>query len=453
MVSANAQKIDGVNYKLNSSTKEATVTSLSGSGKYTGHIAIPSSITVNGTEYSVTSIGKSAFQECIGLTSLTIPNSVTSIGDYAFENCSGLTSTSIEIPNSVTSIGEYAFAFCRGLTSVTIPGSVTSIGYSAFSGCSGLTSVTIPNSVTSIASWSFSGCSALTSVTIPNSITLISTEAFKGCQSLTSLTIPNGVTYIAEGAFNGCSGLTSVTIPQSINVINNDIFSGCTSLKDVYCHIESVPSTSASAFKDASISSATLHVPAIALTDYKSIAPWSGFGNIIALNSDEVPTVKKCATPTISYTKGKLSFKCSTNGASCVSTITDADIKTHNGNEINLSVTYNISVYAKATDYEDSDIATATLCWIDSNPKTEGIANGMAKVEAKPVLIQSSNGVLTITSEGNTEVTPIKVYNTAGQMKGSSSMTNGMATLDSNMDSGEIAIVKIGEKSVKVVVK
>ena len=400
---------------------------------------------------SVTSIGKGAFEGCRSLTFANIPNSVKSIGESAFYKCTGL--ISVTISNSVTSIGSGAFDGCSALTSVTIPGSVTSIGYSAFSGCSGLTSVTIPNSVTSIASWSFSGCSALTSVTIPNSITLISTEAFKGCQSLTSLTIPNGVTYIAEGAFNGCSGLTSVTIPQSINVINNDIFSGCTSLKDVYCHIESVPSTSASAFKDASISSATLHVPAIALTDYKSIAPWSGFGNIIALNSDEVPTVKKCATPTISYTKGKLSFKCSTNGASCVSTITDADIKTHNGNEINLSVTYNISVYAKATDYEDSDIATATLCWIDSNPKTEGIANGMAKVEAKPVLIQSSNGVLTITSEGNTEVTPIKVYNTAGQMKGSSSMTNGMATLDSNMDSGEIAIVKIGEKSVKVVVK
>lgn len=158
MVSANAQKIDGVNYKLNSSTKEATVTSLSGSGKYTGHIAIPSSITVNGTEYSVTSIGKSAFQECIGLTSLTIPNSVTSIGDYAFENCSGLTSTSIEIPNSVTSIGEYAFAFCRGLTSVTIPSSVKSIGHRAFFGCIGLTSVTIPNSVTSIGKGAFEGC-------------------------------------------------------------------------------------------------------------------------------------------------------------------------------------------------------------------------------------------------------------------------------------------------------
>lgn len=215
-----------------------------------------------------------------------------------------------------------------------------------------------------------------------------------------------------------------------------------------------MPTTSASAFQGVTISSVILHVPANTINDYKKIAPWSEFGNIVALSSgDEIPTVKKCATPTISYTKGKLSFKCSTNGASCVSTITDADIKTHNGNEIDLTITYNISVYAKATGYEDSDIATATLCWIDSNPKTDGIANSVAKVEARPMLIQNNNGVLTITSEGNTEVTPIKVYNTAGQMVGSSSMNSGTATIDTSMDSGEIAIVQIGENSVKMVLK
>lgn len=46
------------------------------------------------------------------------------------------------IPASVSSIGKYAFYNCTGLTSVTIPASVTSIGTSAFEGCTGLTSVT-----------------------------------------------------------------------------------------------------------------------------------------------------------------------------------------------------------------------------------------------------------------------------------------------------------------------
>ena len=320
-----------------------------------------------------------------------------------------------------------------------------------YSGCSNLTFETIPNSVKYIGSEAFAYCVKLTSITIPNSVTEICSRTFYHCSRLTSVTIPNSVTSICNRSFEGC-GLTSVTIPSSVRNIESNAFADC-NLKNVYCYMESIPSTGTLAFGE-SAAYITFHVPACSISDYQNIAPWSEFGNIVALSSgDEEPTVKKCATPTISYTKGKLSFKCATNGASYVTTITDTDIKTHNGNEIDLTVTYNISVYATAAGFKDSDAATATLCWIDSNPKTEGITNSVAKVEARPTLIQSSNGVLTITSEGNTEVTPIKVYNTAGQMVSSSSMTNGMTTLDSNMDSGEIAIVKIGEKSVKVVVK
>ena len=109
----------------------------------------------------------------------------TSIGDYAFNNCSGL--TSITIPNSVTSISEGAFQGCASLTSITIPG-VTSIGSDAFNNCSGLTSITIPNSVTSIGDYAFENCSGLTSITIPNSVTSIGDYAFNYCKSLTSIT-------------------------------------------------------------------------------------------------------------------------------------------------------------------------------------------------------------------------------------------------------------------------
>ena len=76
----------------------------------------------------VTSIGESAFYECTGLTSITIPNSITSMGESAFYH----SVTSITIPNSVTMIGNAAFAGCSVLTSITIPNSVTSIGKNAF---------------------------------------------------------------------------------------------------------------------------------------------------------------------------------------------------------------------------------------------------------------------------------------------------------------------------------
>ena len=194
-------------------------------------VVIPSSVTNNGTTYSVTSIGEDAFRLCSSLTSVNIPNSVTSIGNSAFSGCSSL--TSVNIPNSVTSIGNSAFSGCSSLTSVNIPNSVTSIGNSAFSGCSSLTSVNIPNSVTSIGNYAFVGCSSLTSVTIPNSVTTIGSSAFYNCSSLTSVIIGNSVTSIGEDAFSGCSSLTSVTIPNSVTFIGSYAFRNCTGLTSV----------------------------------------------------------------------------------------------------------------------------------------------------------------------------------------------------------------------------
>lgn len=88
----------------------------------------------------VTSIEKSAFSGCTGLTNITIPDSVTSIENSAFSGCTGL--KSITIPDSVTNIGDYTFFGCTGLTSLTIGKNVTSIGDSALEGCTDLTSIT-----------------------------------------------------------------------------------------------------------------------------------------------------------------------------------------------------------------------------------------------------------------------------------------------------------------------
>ena len=255
-----------------------------------GDVVIPSSVTNNGTTYSVTSIGDYAFYLCIGLTSVTIPNSVTSIADDAFYGCSSL--TYVTIPNSVTSIGKWAFISCSGLTSVTIPNSVTSIGNMAFAYCSGLTSVTLPNNAT-IHSKAFIGAGTKPTIDsviycsdtlivgnytfictgfltfylngnsyFPNnnavvfdcyesksgdliipstisyngttySVTSIGDRAFYYCSGLTSVAIPNGVTSIGGSAFYGCSGLTSVTIPNSVTSIAGYAFYECNGLTSI----------------------------------------------------------------------------------------------------------------------------------------------------------------------------------------------------------------------------
>ena len=122
-------EVDGIYYNR-LSTDELGVTS--GTSKYSGDIVIPETITYDGIMYSVTSIGSHAFEDCSGLTSITIPNSVTSIGEDAFYGCKSL--TSVTIPNSVTSIGSHAFYGCSGLTKVTLnSNAIASKSYSSSS--------------------------------------------------------------------------------------------------------------------------------------------------------------------------------------------------------------------------------------------------------------------------------------------------------------------------------
>ncbi len=253
--------------------------------------------------------------------------------------------------------------------------------------------------------------------------------------------------------------MTSIIIGENVNKICERAFSGCSELTDVYCYNENPPKTTGTTydkersynpFVDSEMEYATLHVPASAIESYKSKSPWSGFNKIVAISGTEVEK-HKCAQPTISYNKGKLLFICETSGASCVANITDDDIKIHNGNEVNLTATYNISVYAKATGYEDSDAATATLCWIETDPKSEDITNKVEDVKAYPVLIQSNDGLITV--QGVADKAKVEVYTINGVEVGNGIATNGVVTINTNINSGEIAIIKIGEKSVKVVMK
>ena len=106
-LSASAQTlIDGIYYNLIPKTKQAEVTNVSGK-YYSGDVVIPSNVTYEDVEYTVTLINASAFLWCEDLTSVVIPNSVTTIGGSAFYKCTNL--KNVTIGNGVTSIGEDAF--------------------------------------------------------------------------------------------------------------------------------------------------------------------------------------------------------------------------------------------------------------------------------------------------------------------------------------------------------
>ena len=343
------------------------------------------------------------------------------------------------------------FGYCSSLTSINIPNSVTSIGGGAFINCSGLTSVTIPNSVTSIEDGAFWGCSSLTSVTIPNSITSIEDNAFWGCSGLTSITIPNSVTSIGKSAFYNCVNLTSVTIPNSVTSIGDEAFFNI-DLPIVISLITNPFEIKTGTFSKNTLLNSTLYVPKGTINKYKSTAGWKDFVFIEEGDgSGSGQTTQRCEKPTISYSKGKLTFNCATSGATCKYTINDTDIKSGSGDEVKLGVTYNISVYATKSGYDDSETATATLCWIDVEPKAEGIVNGVASVRSYGVMIQASEGFFNIS--GLEVGTLISIYNTAGQMVGSAKATSETTIVNTTLRNGEIGIVKIGDKSIKVLMK
>lgn len=256
-----------------------------GYSKPTGNLTIPSSVTNNGTTYSVEGLG-TAFCGCTGLTSVVIPNTVTGIGVNAFRECTGM--TSVALGNSITSIGAGAFQNCTGLTgTLTIPSSVTFIGDYAFFNCTGLCSILMPSSFNVYFSQTsnapvqienyWSGSHAFFGTYVEYHYTGTYDDLWGGditdaaqenavmdfysagakmvngysdgqfvyrdatrrylagpCGNISGdITIPSTVDTIGTYAFCNCSEITSVSIPSSVSVIYDQAFSSCTGLSSI----------------------------------------------------------------------------------------------------------------------------------------------------------------------------------------------------------------------------
>ena len=151
-VVANGQQAQGrieesgnVNYYINETTGEYIALAPSISRDSVTQISI-----VNGAK----EINRYAFEDCVNLTSITLPSTLTKIGDYAFYNCSAL--SSITLPSTITTVGSYAFRLCTNLEEITINGDIETIGEVAFFDCNSLTKLTLGADVTSIPSNLFS---------------------------------------------------------------------------------------------------------------------------------------------------------------------------------------------------------------------------------------------------------------------------------------------------------
>ncbi len=205
----------------------------------TGTLSIPKTIknANDSIDYTITSIGNSAFFGCTGLTGdLIILNSVNTIRDNAFKSCTGLNGK-LTMAYGLDSIGSSAFFGCSNLTgSLTIPYTVKTIGSSAFASCSKFTGkLSFPSGVKTIENRAFLNCSGLDgTLTLPTNLTSIEEYAFFGCSNLTgALTIPKNVTSIPSNAFRRCAGFTTLTIPEKVESIATYAFGECKGLKTI----------------------------------------------------------------------------------------------------------------------------------------------------------------------------------------------------------------------------
>jgi surface protein len=334
-------EVDGIYYNINGNEAEVTQRGDVYSGpeqSYSGSIIIPSTVTHNGTTYSVTRIGFRAFSNNENLYHVEMPNTITAIDDYAFAVCPCL--NSIDIPNSVTSIGVSILMCCSGLESIivasdnprydsrdncnaiietqtntliqgcqntNIPYTITQIGHSAFYGCSSLTSIEIPGSVLSIGSCAFYDCSNLSVIDVPNSVYSIGGYAFyntawynnqpdgmvytglvlykyKGrMPSGTNIVINDGTITIAVNAFENCRGLSGIEIPNSVTTIGDYAFHNCTSLTTISIP-NSVTSIGSAVFSEcSSLASFELPISINTISNYM-------FSGCSSLTSIEIPS-------------------------------------------------------------------------------------------------------------------------------------------------------------------
>lgn len=448
---------------------------------------------------SVTSIESNAFQKCSELSKVTLNEGLVNIYDAAFYGCKKL--DELTIPSSVKYIRSLAF-FNTGIKKLILldgeeklylgeAGSADGPGASPF-GSSPTSYVYLGRTLDFIFSSPFPDMPIkefiignqvkslpemcikdleIEELIIPSSVESLDRSCII-CNSLKKLIIEESNSQLYVALYSQIPNIEYLYIGRNLKLeeysnsfiseskkietlILGENFSDYTdisfssTIKDIYVKRTTPATYTYSPFNSKTYLDATLYVPQGCVDVYKNAEGWKNFWNIKETSGSA--EVQKCSKPIIHYSNGKLVFSSSTEGTTFISSITNTDISSYSSDEIQLGVTYNINVYATKPGFENSDVATATLCWIDVDPKTEGINNSVAQVRANAILIQTENSNINITGIDNG--TMVSVYGINGQQIGSAVSHNSNVNIVTNLHPNSIAIVKIGDKSIKVVIK
>lgn len=430
--------VDGFKFLVDTDKDEATLLA----NDYSGEVVVPASVTFEGKDYPVTSLGTECFDN---VTKITIPNSVTALGDKCFYSSDVET---IDIPNSVTSLGNSCFENCSKLTTIKIPNSVISLGDQCFYKCYHLNEVVLPSSLTEIPAWCFSRC-AVNKMKIPSSVKIINGYAFYQ-SGVYEIEIPEGVERVGSKCFYGCD-FNSIALPSSLLYIEDHVFSRCRDLKNITCKAVIPPDCNINIDKmweEFSQLDCVLYVPQSGMEAYKNSRAWSGFGIYKAIEGENEPIIA-CSTPVISYENGKLNFESSTSGAEYHYTINDSDVATDKYNtdgNVQLAGKLDISVYATADGYMASEKAAATLYWLNAEGGDD--TNNINLVKTRGVMVTTDSDI-TISGLNDGEV--VTFYSVNGVNLGSAKAVQGVLHFAKPNES--IVIAKIRGNDLKIAIK
>ncbi|MBO4877585.1 MAG: leucine-rich repeat protein [Ruminococcus sp.] len=230
---------NNIKYKLNKSTKEATIygktpKNPSGGNVTLKDVVIPDQIIVQkgdfaGT-YKVTAIAEKAFKGC-ELTSIDLRNcwAMKKIYNEAFMNCTKL--KTVRLSSAIENMYSSGFQGCTALTTFDFNGNnkITNIPIYFLQGCTALKSVSIPYSVTWIRNGAFSG-SGITSVKVSNNVTSVDLSAFAGCKSLNTVTFEAGNSKklsLGRYAFANCPKISRVNFDRDNIDAEPNAFEDC----------------------------------------------------------------------------------------------------------------------------------------------------------------------------------------------------------------------------------
>ena len=282
------------------------------------------SLTFNAGTASSVVIGSNAFELCNMISAINLGQTIASIGPSAFLNCTGATSLSLPPINSTfSSVNHWAFLGCSNLGSSTTNGNLAlnanlnQINVQAFAGCTKLqcsqlngASSYMPQQLKKIGLGAFVGCVGLTGALNFNnvnqngnyvsSIKLLGSAAFMGCVGLNgALSLPinfdyqnvlpytfasmdaplfaitgnsmNGVTAlpmaltgvvdlsltptvttVERNAFYNCAALSSLNLSNSVTSVGIQSFMQCIGLQSILMIPASVKTIGSEAFRSCS---------------------------------------------------------------------------------------------------------------------------------------------------------------------------------------------------------